>query len=125
MVPVFRRAATQPSDGFPTLHTMATVNSMTQPTPATVLVVEDDPDLRATIVESLEASGFAAAQTADAGDAYSLDFLLEKKLGNSGVVTFESEWATYDGLGGYPSPIGIGYEKTDGFYVLGAYLFLG
>jgi DNA-binding NtrC family response regulator len=48
---------------------MATVNSMTQPTPATVLVVEDDPDLRATIVESLEASGFAAAQAADAADA--------------------------------------------------------
>jgi len=48
---------------------MATVNSMTQPTPATALVVEDDPDLRATIVESLEASGFAAAQAADAADA--------------------------------------------------------
>src|ERR1051325_6223457 len=47
---------------------MATVNSMTQPTPATVLVVEDDLDLRATIVESLEASGFAAAQAADAAD---------------------------------------------------------
>ena len=48
---------------------MATVNSMTQPTPATVLVVEDDLDLRATIVESLEASGFAAAQASDAADA--------------------------------------------------------
>ena len=42
---------------------------MTQPTPATVLVVEDDLDLRATIVESLEASGFAAAQASDAADA--------------------------------------------------------
>ena len=30
-----------------------------------------------------------AAQTADAGEAYTLDFLLEKKLGNSGVVTVE------------------------------------
>src|SRR5687768_14196389 len=69
MVPVFRRAATQPSDGFPTLHTMATVNSMTQPTPPTVLVVEDDADLRLTIVESLEANGFAAAQAAQAADA--------------------------------------------------------
>jgi len=66
-----------------------------------------------------------AAQTADAGDAYSLDFLLEKKLGNSGVVTFESEYAVYDGLGGYPSPDGTPYEKEDGFYVLGAYLFPG
>ncbi len=66
-----------------------------------------------------------AAQTADAGDAYSLDFLLEKKLGNSGVVTVESEYAVYDGLGGYPSPDGTPYEKEDGFYVLGAYLFPG
>jgi hypothetical protein len=68
-----------------------------------------------------------AAQTADAGDAYSFDFLLEKKLGNSGVVTVESEFAVYDGLGGYPSPLGptIPYEKEDGFYVLGGYLFPG
>jgi phosphate-selective porin O/P len=66
-----------------------------------------------------------AAQTADAGDAYSIDFLMEKKLGNSGVITVESEWATYDGLGGYPSPTGTPYEKEDGFYVLGAYLFPG
>lgn len=66
-----------------------------------------------------------AAQTADAGDAYSVDFLLEKKLGNSGVVTVESEYAMYDGLGGYPSPTLSPYEKQDGFYVLGAYLFPG
>ena len=42
---------------------------MTQPTPPTVLVVEDDADLRLTLVESLEASGFAAAQACDAADA--------------------------------------------------------
>jgi DNA-binding NtrC family response regulator len=42
---------------------------MTQPTPPTVLVVEDDADLRITIVESLEAHGFAAAQASDAADA--------------------------------------------------------
>jgi CheY-like chemotaxis protein len=42
---------------------------MTQPTPPTVLVVEDDADLRLTIVESLEASGFAAAQASHAADA--------------------------------------------------------
>jgi len=66
-----------------------------------------------------------AAQTADAGDAYSIDFLLEKKLGNSGVVTIESEWANYDGLGGYPPPGGVPYEKQDGYYLLGAYLFPG
>ena len=34
-----------------------------------------------------------AAQTADAGDAYTFDFLLEKKLGNSGVITVESEYS--------------------------------
>jgi hypothetical protein len=66
-----------------------------------------------------------AAQTADAGDAYSLDFLLEKKLGNSGVVTVESEYAMYDGLGGYGTPVGGLYDKQDGWYVLGAYLFPG
>ena len=66
-----------------------------------------------------------AAQTADAGDAYSVDFLLEKKLGNSGVITVESEYAMYDGLGGYGTPVGGGYEKQDGWYLLGAYLFPG
>ena len=66
-----------------------------------------------------------AAQTADAGEAYSFDFLLEKKLGNSGVISIESQYAVYDGLGGYPSPDGTPYEKTDGYYLLGAYLFPG
>jgi hypothetical protein len=66
-----------------------------------------------------------AAQTADAGDAYSFDFLMEKKLGNSGVVSVESQFAVYDGLGGYPTPVGGGYEKSDGWYLLGAYLFPG
>jgi len=35
----------------------------------TVLIVEDDVDLRQTLADSLEASGFAAAQAADATDA--------------------------------------------------------
>jgi hypothetical protein len=65
-----------------------------------------------------------AAQTADAGEAYTFDFLLEKKLGNSGVITVESEFSVYDGLGGYGTPVGTP-EKSDGFYVLGAYLFAG
>ena len=42
---------------------------MTQPTPPSTLVVEDDADLRATIVASLEANGFAVAQASDAADA--------------------------------------------------------
>jgi DNA-binding NtrC family response regulator len=42
---------------------------MTQQRPASVLIVEDDIDLRQTISDSLEAAGFAAAQAADAADA--------------------------------------------------------
>ncbi len=65
-----------------------------------------------------------AAQTADGDNAYSVDFLLEKKLGNDGVVTVEAEYALYDGLGGYGSPVaGSGYDETGGYYLLGAYLF--
>lgn len=72
--------------------------------------------------KDLLALGFAAQNSAGE-NAYSVDFLLEKKLGSGGVVTVEAEYAKYDGLGGYPSPIEDSYEKTDGAYVLGAYLF--
>lgn len=41
----------------------------TPPLRPTVLVVEDDPELRPLIAESLEAAGFAAAESADAADA--------------------------------------------------------
>jgi hypothetical protein len=58
-----------------------------------------------------------AAQTAAGDNAYTVDFLLEKKLGNAGVVTVESEYAKYDGLGGYAGP------ESDGWYVLGGYMF--
>jgi hypothetical protein len=69
-----------------------------------------------------------AGQTAAGDNAYSVDFLLEKKLANSSVVTLEAEYAKYDGLGGYPSPVVIGgnpvpYESSDGYYVLGAFVF--
>ena len=64
-----------------------------------------------------------AGQNASGENAYSLDFLLEKKLGNAGVVTVEAEYAVYDGLGGYGTPLGAGYDKSNGYYVLGAYLF--
>jgi hypothetical protein len=57
-----------------------------------------------------------AAQKAGGDQAYSVDFLLEKKLGNSGVVTVESEYAKYDGLGGYAGP------ESDGWYLLGGYM---
>jgi hypothetical protein len=59
-----------------------------------------------------------AAQNSAGENAYTLDFLLEKKLAGAGVITVEAEYAKYDGLGGY-----IGGTKSDGAYVLGAYLF--
>lgn len=64
-----------------------------------------------------------AAQSASGDNAYSVDFLLEKKLATEGVVTVEAEVAVYDKLGGYPSPTPGGYDKSDGYYLLGAYLF--
>jgi len=42
---------------------------MTQRALPSILVVEDDLDLRQTIVASLEATGFVAAQASDAADA--------------------------------------------------------
>jgi hypothetical protein len=59
-----------------------------------------------------------AAQTVDGDSAYSVDFLLEKKLAGAGVITVEAEYAKYDGLGGY-----VPGTTSDGWYVLGAYMF--
>jgi hypothetical protein len=70
-----------------------------------------------------------AGQTVSGDNAFSVDFLLEKKLPNMGVVTVEAQYAKYDGLGGYPTPrvttggVPLSYDSSDGFYVLGAYLF--
>jgi hypothetical protein len=66
--------------------------------------------------KDLLALGFAG-QTAGGDKAYNVDFLLEKKLSNSGVVTIESQYNKYDGLGGYTGP------ESDGYYALGAYMF--
>jgi len=63
-----------------------------------------------------------AAQNAVGKNACSADFLLDKKLGNAGVVTVESEYAKYDGLGGYPPPGGATAAQSHGWYLLGAYL---
>jgi hypothetical protein len=60
-----------------------------------------------------------AAQNAFGNNAYSVDFLMEKKIGSGGVVTVEAEYAKYDELGGYLSA----FPKSDGYYLLGAYLF--
>jgi hypothetical protein len=66
--------------------------------------------------KDLLALGFAG-QSAGSDKAYSVDFLLEKKLGAGGVISIESEYAKYDGLGGYTGP------ESDGYYILGGYLF--
>jgi hypothetical protein len=60
-----------------------------------------------------------AAQVQSGNTASSVDFLLERKLPNEGVVTIESEYANYHELGGYDS----NYARSQGAYVLGSYLF--
>jgi hypothetical protein len=69
-----------------------------------------------------------AGQTVSGDNAYTVDFLLEKKLANLGVLSVEAEYAKYDGLGGAPTTITlagipVGANESDGFYALGAYLF--
>jgi len=51
--------------------------------------------------------------------AYTADFLLERKTGNGSAVSIESELSRYDKLGGYDPK----YALSHGAYVLGAYLF--
>jgi hypothetical protein len=58
-----------------------------------------------------------AGQSEDGNEAYSADFLLEKKLPDAGVVSIESEYAKYDHFGGYAG------DTSDGYYLLGSYLF--
>jgi hypothetical protein len=60
-----------------------------------------------------------ATQLQDGHTATTVDFLLERKLGNAGVVTIESEYSNYNRLGGYDAT----YAKSQGGYVLGSYLF--
>ena len=51
--------------------------------------------------------------------ASTVDFLLEKKLPNKGVVSVESEYSNYNRLGGYEAA----YAKSQGEYGLASYLF--
>jgi hypothetical protein len=60
-----------------------------------------------------------AAQSSDAKKAFSADFLLEKKLPNAGVVSFESEFARYQNFGGYSADA----QTSHGWYGLASYLF--
>jgi hypothetical protein len=47
-----------------------------------------------------------------------IDFLMEKKLASGGVISLESQYTNYNGLGGYVP----GY-KSQGAYALASYLF--
>jgi len=60
-----------------------------------------------------------ADQSESDHEAYSADFLLEKNFPAVGVFTVESEYAKYDGFGGYDPRA----TESDGYYVLGSYLF--
>ena len=50
--------------------------------------------------------------------ASNIDVLMEKKLANGGVISVESQYTNYNGLGGYVSGF-----KSQGAYALAAYLF--
>ncbi len=69
--------------------------------------------------KNILAIGLAGQTQADAGNAYSADFLMERKVAGGGAVSVEAEWARYDGLGGYDPR----YVMNDGGYLLAAYLF--
>jgi hypothetical protein len=60
-----------------------------------------------------------ASQIQSGNTASTIDFLLERKLANMGVVTIEAEYANYNGLGGYDSA----YTKSQGAYGLASYIF--
>lgn len=62
-----------------------------------------------------------AGQFVSGDNAVTVDGLMEKKLGNGGVVSLEAEYANYNGFGGYGSP--VAFTKSDGFFGLAAYLF--
>jgi hypothetical protein len=60
-----------------------------------------------------------ASQVQDGHTASTVDFLMERKLKNKGVISIESEYANYNRLGGYDAA----YAKSQGAYGLASYLF--
>jgi hypothetical protein len=60
-----------------------------------------------------------ATQVQSGKTASTVDFLMEKKLPNGGVVSIESEYSNYNRLGGYDSR----YAKSQGAYGLASYMF--
>jgi hypothetical protein len=59
-----------------------------------------------------------ATQVQGGRTATTVDFLLERKLANAGVITLEAEYANYNRLGGYDA----NYSKSQGAYGLAAYI---
>jgi hypothetical protein len=60
-----------------------------------------------------------ATQVQSGKTATTVDFLLERKLPVGGALNIESEYARYNGIGGYDS----NYPKSEGGYGLASYLF--
>jgi hypothetical protein len=69
--------------------------------------------------KNLLAIGVAGQVQGSDNHAASVDFLLERKVGNGGAFTIESEYAKYDRLGGYNAR----YGTDTGGFVLASYLF--
>ena len=69
--------------------------------------------------KNILALGIAGQVQGGEKQAYTFDFLLERKVSGGGAYTVEAEWARYDFLGGYNSRYGV----DQGGYVLGSYLF--
>lgn len=68
------------------------------------------------------AVGVAAQDVAD-DKAVTIDFLLEKKVLATGAFTVEAEFADYEGQAGGYTTSGLPFTESDGFFVLGAFLF--
>jgi len=60
-----------------------------------------------------------ASQLQSGNTASTVDFLMEKKLSNLGVITIEGEYANYNKLGGYDP----NYKHSQGAYGLASYIF--
>jgi hypothetical protein len=69
--------------------------------------------------KNLLALGLAGQTQGSNKNAWSLDFLLEKKVMTDAAFTVESEYADYSGLGGYNAH----YERNQGGYGLASFLF--
>ena len=69
--------------------------------------------------KNLFALGIAGQVQGSDKSAWSADLLLEKKVGNGGAFTVESEYAKYSKLGGYNGR----YAASDGAYGLASFLF--